>query len=60
MKQAKLLADEINRKREAIRKTKSTYIRNDYYKSIRADMFELSDYCKFKGLDFKEVARFIR
>lgn len=60
MRQALKLVDEINRKREAIRQTKSTYLINDLYKSIRADMFELKDYCKFKGIDFKEVARFIR
>lgn len=60
MKQALKLVDEINRKNEAIRKTKSTYLRNDLYKSIRDDMFELRDYCKFKGLDLNEVARFIK
>ena len=59
MEQALLLIDEINRKKEAIRKTKSTYLINDYYKSVRADMFELRDYCKYKGLDFKKVVRFI-
>ena len=60
MEQALKLVDEINRKKEAIGKTKSTYLRNNYYKSIRSDMFELRDYCKFKGLDFKAVARFIQ
>ena len=60
MKQALSLVDEINRKNEAIRKTKSTYLINDYYKSIRSDMFELRDYCKFKGLDLNEVVRFIQ
>ena len=60
MKQALKLVDEINRKNEAIRKTKSAYLRNDYYKSVRSDMFELRDYCKFKGLDFNEIARFIQ
>ena len=60
MRQALELVDEINRKKEAINKTKSTYLINDYYKSIRDDMFELRDYCKFKGIDFKEVARFIQ
>ena len=60
MKQALKLVDEINRKKEAIRKTKSTYLINDYHKSIRSDMFELRDYCKFKGLDLNEITRFIR
>lgn len=60
MIQALKLVDEINRKNEAIRKTRSTYLRNEYYKSIRSDMFELRDYCKFKGLDLNEIARFIQ
>lgn len=60
MKQALKLVDEINRKNEAIRKTKSTYLRNDLYKSIRSDMFELRDYCEFKGLDLNKIARFIK
>lgn len=60
MKQAKILVAEINRKREAIRQTKSTYLINDYHKSIRSDMFELRDYCKFKGIDFSEVAELIK
>ena len=60
MQQALKLVDEINRKNERIRQTKSSHLRNDLYKSIRSDMFELRDYCKFKGLDLNEVARFIR
>lgn len=60
MEQALKLVDEINRKNEAIRRTKSTYLINDHHKSIRADMFELRDYCKFKGLDFGKVGRLIQ
>lgn len=60
MERALKFVDEINRKNEAIRKTKSTYLRNDLYKSVRADMFELRDYCKFKGLDLNEIAKFIQ
>lgn len=60
MNQALKLVDEINRKKKAVLETRSSYLRNDYAKSIRADIFELRDYCKFKGLDFKEVARFIK
>jgi hypothetical protein len=60
VKQALKLVDEINRKKEAILKTRSSHLRNEYAKSIRVDMFELRDYCKFKGLDFKEVVRFIQ
>ena len=60
MKQALKLVDEINRKREIIRTTTSIYQINDLYKSVRSDMFELRDYCKFKGLDLNEIARFIQ
>lgn len=60
MKQAQKFIDEINRKKEAMRKTKSMRLFNDYRKSIRDDLFELRDYCKFKGLDFNEIKRFIR
>ena len=60
MKQALKVVDEINRKKEAIRKTKSIHLRNQYHKSIRSDMFELRDYCKFKGIDFDEVVRRIQ
>jgi hypothetical protein len=60
VKQAKILVAEINRKRDAIRKTESTYLINDYHKSIRSDLIELRDYCKFKGLDFSEVVGLIK
>jgi hypothetical protein len=60
MKQALKLVDEINRKKNAILETRSSYLRNDYAKSISADISELRDYCNFKGLDFNEVVRLIR
>lgn len=60
MKQAEKLITEINRKKEAIRQTKSIYLINDYHKSIKSDLFELRDYCKFKGLDFDEVTELIQ
>lgn len=60
VKQAQKFIDEINRKKEAVYKTKSIRLINDYRKSIRSDILELRDYCKFKGIDFNEIARFIR
>lgn len=60
MKQALILIEEINRKRKAVQETKSQYLKNDYSKRIRADMFELKDYCKYRGLKFKELTRFIK
>ena len=55
MKQALILIDEINRKKQAIKKTNSQYLKNDYSKSIRDDVWELKTYCKYKGLDLKDV-----
>lgn len=55
MKQALILIDEINRKREAIRKTKSEHLFADYCKSIGSDIAELKEYCSYRGIDFKEL-----
>lgn len=55
MKQALILIDEINRKKVALTKAKSQYIRNDYSKSIRSDIEELKEYCSYKGLDFSDL-----
>lgn len=55
MKQAKEMAKEIYRKKQALQKTKSEHLKRDYTKSINSDLRELKDYCKFKGLDIKEV-----
>lgn len=57
MKQALIFIDEISRKKEAIHNTKSTYLKNDYSKSIRQDMEDLKEYCEYKGLDFKELLK---
>lgn len=59
MKQAKILIAEINRKKEAIGKTKSKHLITDYKKSIRSDISELKEYCKYRGIDFNEVERLI-
>ena len=56
MKQAKLLVNEINRKRQAIRKTKSKHLIADYHKSIKSDIFELKEYCTYRGIDFRALA----
>lgn len=55
MKQAIKVINEINRKREAIRNTKSTPLINDYSKSIKSDMLELKEYCRYKGIDFNKL-----
>ena len=57
MKQALVLVDEINRKKRAMRKTKSEYLILDYAKSISSDIRELKIYCKYKRLSFKDLQR---
>lgn len=55
MKQALILMKEIERKRKAVNKSSSEYLKKDYEKRIERDIQELKDYCKFKGLDYKAV-----
>lgn len=57
MKNAKKMVAEIDRKKRALRNTKSEHLERDYRKSIYSDLKELRDYCKFKGLDFKAVIK---
>ena len=55
MKQALIFAEEIARKQEAIRKTKSPMLRRDYEKSVKRDLGELREYCKAMKLDFAAI-----
>jgi hypothetical protein len=55
VKQALIFLKEINRKKEAIKKTKSKYLINDYMKSIVQDESDLKEYCLYKGIDYKEL-----
>lgn len=57
MKQAKILIDEINRKKEAVKKTNSQHLKRDYNKSIQADLRELREYCLYRGLDYYELIK---
>lgn len=57
MKQARKLLEKIDRKKQALLKTDSEHLKKDYSKSIKSDLKELKDYCKFKGLDFEELTR---
>ena len=57
MKRAIELAAEIERKKAAIHKTKSEYLRRDYGKSIKRSMAELKYYCRSRGIDYDEVIR---
>lgn len=60
MKQALILIDEINRKKQAMRETDSQYLKNDYSKQIHEDISELRDYAGFRGLDFVDLMRRIK
>lgn len=52
---AKILFDEINRKKQALAKTKSSYLTVDYAKSIIKDVRELKYYCKAKNINIKDL-----
>lgn len=55
MKQALIFAEEITRKQEAMRKTKSPMLKRDYEKSVKRDLGELREYCRAKRLDFDDI-----
>lgn len=52
---AKILYDEIKRKKQALAKTKLSYLTVDYAKSIIKDVRELKDYCKTKNINIKDL-----
>lgn len=54
MKQALIHLEEINRLKDAISRTKSQKLRNDYSKAIKRKKAELREYCKYKNINLKE------
>ena len=54
MKQALIYLDEIKRMQQAIKKTKSYKLKNDYSKAIKRKKAELKEYCKYKNINLKE------
>ena len=60
MKQVQILIDDINRMKQAIAKTKSYKLRNDYTKAISRKTKELVDYCNYRGLVFDSVNYIVR
>ena len=60
MKQAQILIDDIKRMKQAIAKTKSYKLRNDYTKAIIRKTKELIEYCNYKGLEFDSVNYIVR
>ena len=55
MKQVLKEVEDIKRMREAISKTKSDYLINDYKKAISRKIRDLKEYCTYKGLNYKEL-----
>ena len=55
MKAAMRQVEEIRRLEEAINKTKSSYLINDYSKNIRTLKAELREYCAYRGFDYNKV-----
>jgi hypothetical protein len=53
MKQALIYLDEIKRMQQAISKTKSYKLQNDYRKAIKRKQAELKEYCKYKNINLK-------
>ena len=52
---AKILFDEIKRKKQALAKTNSPHLTVDYAKSIIKDVRELKYYCKAKNINIKDL-----
>lgn len=57
MKAAQRQVAEINRLKQAVEKTNSQYLKNDYSKNIKTLTAELREYCGWKGYDFTKVMR---
>lgn len=49
--------EEIKRLKQAVEKTDSNYLKNDYSKRISRMIKELREYCHYRGLNFKEMMR---
>ena len=60
MKQAQILIDDIKRMKQAISKTKSYKLKNDYTKAINRKTKELIEYCSYRGLVFDSVNYIVR
>lgn len=47
--------EEIKRVKEAIKKTDSPYLKQDYQKHLRRLKGELREYCYYRGFNYKEI-----
>ena len=55
MRAAMRQVEEINRLKEAVEKTKSAHLKNDYAKNIKRLTAELREYCGYRKYDFRKV-----
>lgn len=49
--------EEIMRYKQAIEKTNSAYLKNDYSKCIYEMKRELKEYCGYRGYNYKEIIK---
>lgn len=47
--------EEIRNYKQAINKSNSAYLKNDYSKKIQRMKNELREYCKYRGFNYKEI-----
>ena len=47
--------EEINRVKEAIHKTESPHLKQDYQKHLKRLKKELREYCYYRGFAYKEI-----
>lgn len=57
MKQALIVINEIKRLYAAINKSKSKYLKNDYYKNIKRLKADLKEYCGYKNFNYNELVK---
>lgn len=57
MKAVERQINEIKRYQQAIEKTKSAYLKNDYSRCISRLINELREYCTYRNYNFKVIAR---
>ena len=55
MKAAMRQVAEINRIKEALKKTKSPHLKKDYEKNLRRLINGLKEYCRYRGFKLKEI-----
>ena len=47
--------EEINRVKEALKKTESPYLKMDYQKNLKRLKKDLREYCYYRGYSYREI-----